>query len=147
MRIAAPELRIVPDDLWSAAHDRRAKSRETYLQTTDGVLFGRRCDRDSKYLLSGFARCAVCGGGMLVKSRDHRSQRPYFYACSWHHDRGEAACGNNIEARIELVERAVLDAIDQDVLRPDIVREALDRAIVLMTERTDPGRVAALEFG
>jgi hypothetical protein len=42
---------------------------------------GDRGFRSSRFLLSGFARCAVCGGGFASHSRDHGSRRAYFYGC------------------------------------------------------------------
>jgi DNA invertase Pin-like site-specific DNA recombinase len=51
-----PELRIVPDELWSAVKDRRAQS----------VAKPFRLQRRPKRLLSGLGTCAVCGGPWIV---------------------------------------------------------------------------------
>jgi hypothetical protein len=70
IQVDRPDLRIVPEPLWQAVHERLARvgTRRTDL--------GRRRDRDfeSRYLLSGFVRCAVCGGsiGAINRAQGHR---------------------------------------------------------------------------
>jgi DNA invertase Pin-like site-specific DNA recombinase len=56
LRVSATALRIVSDDLWHAAQARLSERRDKYTG-------GDRSFRASPYLLSGFARCALCGGG------------------------------------------------------------------------------------
>ena len=84
IRVAAPHLRIVPEAEWTAAHLRLAKSRAQYEQDTHGQRRPHR-DRDSKYLLPGFGRCALCRGGLHVRSRSHGKRRAFFYACTSHY--------------------------------------------------------------
>ena len=58
VRRDAPELRIVEEALWQAAHQRIAGTRQTYLRGTAGRLWGRPANGiDSKYLLTGLAAC------------------------------------------------------------------------------------------
>ena len=73
IRHTAPALRIVLEELWSAAHNRLDHSRARHLRHTNGQLWGRPRSVESRYLLPGFARCAVCGGVMHVRTRDHGS--------------------------------------------------------------------------
>src|SRR5262249_20648546 len=68
---AAPALRIVPEELWTAAHARLDQAKAKYLRGTDGRLWGRPPGVDSKYLLPGFARCACCNGVMHVRTHGH----------------------------------------------------------------------------
>ena len=42
VRVDAPELRIVSDEAWTAAHERLTASRATYLRTNRGTLWGSR---------------------------------------------------------------------------------------------------------
>jgi len=42
---------------------------------------------ESKYLLTGFAQCAVCGGSLMARSRDYGSARKFGYLCGYHHQR------------------------------------------------------------
>src|SRR5262249_61076935 len=64
IRLADESLRIVSETLWAAAHARLAASRASYLRGTRDVRWGRPASGiDSKYLLTGMASCARCGGG------------------------------------------------------------------------------------
>jgi site-specific DNA recombinase len=64
-------LRIVTDAQWQGAHDRLAGIR-THLEQVSGGTFGRHGrDVESRYLLSGFARCGVCGASFFPLSRSH----------------------------------------------------------------------------
>ena len=56
--VPAPELQIVSDELWTAAHARFAERQQKH---TGGA--GRRRDIESRYLLSGFARCGSAAAG------------------------------------------------------------------------------------
>ena len=67
MRRPALELRIVPDDLWTAAHTRLATVRRVCLEGTNGRPFGRPpLGASSKYLLTNLALCGCCGGPLKV---------------------------------------------------------------------------------
>src|SRR5262249_17765265 len=82
----APHLRIVDEELWKAAHARLAETRALYLKHTDGKSWGHPArGTESKYLLVGLARCGVCGAGVSVRSRNHGSQRAFFYTCTANH--------------------------------------------------------------
>jgi hypothetical protein len=49
-----PELRIISEAQWLAAHGRLEQTRQTYLRGTHGHLWGRPADgHESKYLLTG----------------------------------------------------------------------------------------------
>jgi DNA invertase Pin-like site-specific DNA recombinase len=41
LRIEAPELRIISEETWTAAHERLTTSRDTYLRSTNGRLWGK----------------------------------------------------------------------------------------------------------
>ena len=89
----APDLRIVSEEAWQAAHGRLSRIRERLAKVSGGRLGARARDIDSPYLLSGHARCAVCGGALGVTSRQHGGQRAFFYACTAYHKRGTTVCG------------------------------------------------------
>jgi Recombinase zinc beta ribbon domain len=76
--------------------------------------------------MSGFARCAVCGGGLLVMSRSHGRERAFFYGCLAYHKRGTSVCGNGLQMRIERIDDAVLKTLGGDVLRPAVVVAVVD---------------------
>ena len=63
--VEAPALRIVPDELWHAAHARIARTRAIHLRGPAGRLNGRPVGGgEARYLLSGLVVCAVCKGSM-----------------------------------------------------------------------------------
>lgn len=122
------DLRIVSDELWSAAHERIAATREAYRAS------GRRGGRppggtESPYLLTGFAECAESGGSMVAASRASGSRRQRAYVCAHHRERGNTACTNRLHAPMEAADRAVLSAVERDLLRPQVVEEALREAV------------------
>jgi site-specific DNA recombinase len=148
VRVPAPHLRIVSDELWQAAHARLAASRATYLRGTGGARWGRPpTGIASKYLLTGYAVCAGCGGSLHVRSRSHGARRAYFYGCQTYHLRGPAICANRLEAPMDAANRAVLDTIAHDVLAPAVVEEALALAIrdIREAESVVPDERRALE--
>ncbi len=87
LHLDAPALQIVPADLWQAAHARLDSARRTFVRGADGQLLGRptRLDLESPYLLSGFGRCALCGGAIIAMTRGFSKHRGRFYGCSYHH--------------------------------------------------------------
>ena len=94
IRTAAPALRIVSEDVWNAAHGR--------LKTVRAQLgaSGRRRARDieSRFLLSGFGRCAVCGGSLCAIYKQ-RGEGRSVYGCASYHKRGTTVCGNSLRCR------------------------------------------------
>jgi site-specific DNA recombinase len=135
LTVDAPHLRIVTDDLWHAAQARRADARATYARSE---RTGRLCGRppmggEAKYLLTGYARCNVCGGSICVKSRSHGQRRALFYGCTTFHLRGRAVCPNNTELPMAAVEDALLDTIERDVLNPAVFERAVARAVAILS--------------
>lgn len=60
-----------------------------------GRLQRRRADAgESKYLLPGLARCAVCNGTIHVRSLSHGRKRAHYYGCAAYHERGTKVCAN-----------------------------------------------------
>ena len=69
IRVAKPELRIIPDALWAAVQARLAHTRAQYLKSTDGKLWGRPATGIAgQHLLSRLASCGKCGGPLYVRS-------------------------------------------------------------------------------
>jgi hypothetical protein len=122
MRLPAPELRIVSDELWAAAHARFSERQQKFKRR-------RRPDIDSPYLLSGFARCGTCGGGLAAHSRQHGGQRVYFYGCTSFWKRGSKVCANNLVARMDVLDNEVVATLQDDVCRPAVIEEAIRLAL------------------
>ena len=129
VRRDAPELRIVEEALWQATHQRIAGTRQTYLRGTAGQLWGRPANGiESKYLLTGLAACGWCGGTLEVRSGGgaHRDRRRHFYGCTSYHRRGTTVCRNRFELPLVPTEQAVLEAVEHEVLDPEVVTLAVN---------------------
>jgi transposase len=131
IQLDAPELRIVTEELWEAAHTRLDQAREAFARARgSGQLLGRpsRLDLESPYLLTGMARCARCGGAMIAMTRSHGKKRGHFYGCAHNHKRGAAICPNDVQIRQEVLDLALLDAISR-ALDERIVEAVIDEAL------------------
>jgi hypothetical protein len=126
LRVEAPDLRIVSESEWTAAHRRLAAAGAEYERVTGGNRQPRR-DRDSKYLLPGFARCSVCGGGLHVRSHTSGGRRAFFYACTSHYNLGPEACPHVEKWPMGDIDREVLATITE-TLGPDLVEEIISEA-------------------
>jgi site-specific DNA recombinase len=146
---AAPALRIIPADLWQAAHARLDQARHVFAR----ALARRQClgqppqlDLESPFLLSGMARCAVCGGAIIAMSRLRGTQREHRYGCSYHHKRGTTICANGVQIRQDLLDHAVLQSICE-LLDRRIVEAAVSKALARLRAdyEGELGRRAAIE--
>ena len=141
VHVDVPHLRIVSERLWQAAQARRGEARTSYLSVTQGEPFGRPPNhRESKYLLTGFVRCAVCGGSLIVGSRSHRTHRAFFYECASFHRRGPQVCANSLNVPLATADDAILGEVENYVLHPKVVTRAL--ALALDELRPGAGGVA-----
>jgi site-specific DNA recombinase len=139
LRVEMPDLRIVSDEQWHAAHDRLRGSRETYLRSTADQVWGKPSNGvDSKYLLAGMAVCASCGGALTARSRSHGRHREFSYQCLTNVQRGRTVCNNDLVVPLKDTEAAVLATVEQDVLRPEVVNAALKEALARL--QPEPGQ-------
>jgi DNA invertase Pin-like site-specific DNA recombinase len=132
-----PGLQIVPQELWDAVQAKLKERRDTYLTHTRGNSYGRAGRAgESRWLLSGLARCGECGASMIVVARN--GSRPY-YGCSYHKNRGNTACANGHLAQVPNLDRTVLTAIEETVLTPTAMDYVTSRALELLGENaSDP---------
>ncbi len=137
LRLPAPDLQIVSDELWAAAHRRLAGTRNTFRPRAGQPR--ARLDLASPYLLSGLGRCALCGGALIAMSRHHGRRRGFFYGCAYNSKRGPTVCRNHLHMPQEGLERAVLDAVAV-ALHPAVLEAAIDRAMELVETRREATR-------
>jgi site-specific DNA recombinase len=107
-----PHLRVLPDELWSAAKERQARTRQVIAST--GKLASANRPR---YLFSGLTKCGVCGAGFVMGSANRLS-------CFGARDQG--TCSNRLTIRREEVEARVLKALQEKLLRQDLFEEFCD---------------------
>jgi site-specific DNA recombinase len=135
LRLEAPELRIISEELWQAVHARLAKAGAALPRTRQGgKLLGRPSylDGDSPYLLMGFTACSICGGPVGTETRMHGTGSKRWpvrhYRCLTSQKRGDTVCGNRVTLRQELLDQAVLGSVSE-VLDERIMDAAVDRAL------------------
>jgi hypothetical protein len=129
----APALRIVTEEAWAAAHARLDRTRQTYV--VGGRLGGRpEAGIESRHLLGGFVLCGACGGSMHAITRTSRRGGPHvYYLCNgW---RVNGTCSNNWSLPLPALDAAVVAALREDVLTPDLVDDVVARAAELWSER------------
>src|SRR5262249_23606169 len=128
--VPVPQLRLISEELWTAAHARLANARQTYLRATDGRLWGKPTNGvESKYLLAGLVSCAVCGGGLPVASRSHGRERAHFYGCATFNRKGPTICPNSALIAMHDSDWALMEVLQDELLDPRVVGCALDRAV------------------
>ncbi len=130
--IDAPDLRIVPQDLWERVHVRLKKIGSLYARRPNGQLLSRPSGADlrSAYLLSGLAKCAVCGGSMVCQLRRENIGRNV-YVCAYYHGRGETVCANDLRIRQSVLDSALLHGLNR-VLDDRMLEEAVKRALKMI---------------
>ena len=142
----APQLRIVSDELWAAAHSRLNATRQTYLRTQGGRLWGRPpSGLAGKYLLTGIARCGICGAGFEVRSRSHGRRREFFYSCSSFYRRGPEVCPNRYEIPMTTANAAVIEALLEELLTPDRLVSVTERLLARAKVEQHPPDMARRE--
>jgi site-specific DNA recombinase len=140
LRLEAPELRIISEELWQRVKARLQERANAFPRSPKThKLMGRpRYQDESAYLLTGFARCTVCGGPVGTEVRVHGSngkrQTIPHYACLDNRRRGAAICTNGVAVRQDVVDRAILEAITE-VLRPEVLTLAVDKALEKLSRR------------
>src|SRR5262245_39079001 len=120
------------------------------MRHTGGRGFGRPTNgAESKYLLTGFGACAVCGCTIIVRTRSHGGHRGLFYGCSGYHLRGTAVCRNKADIPLTLADDAVLTELAEDLLNPKVIsaaiRKAVDR-VVARAKEPDQGTLLTREL-
>jgi len=112
-RREAPELRIVSDEQWDAAHAQTAATSVKYLRQGNKIV-GKAESFNGKYLLSaGLAVCGatrsggtICHATLRVEGRGHN--RVLSYVCQAHRERGESVCANRTGVPAEQLHAAVI---------------------------------------
>lgn len=120
LRLDAPELRIIAPDLWAKVQSRLVK--------TKGKGRSANRDQDSKYLLTGMARCAHCGGPMTIVGQDYHRRKGRFYGCAYYKTRGSSICKNSLLVEQEFLDQIVLKAI-HEALTEEMLKVAIEKAL------------------
>ena len=97
-------MRIVPDELWSAAKERQTHTRRASAATGKLGTANR-----PRYLFSGLTKCGECGAGFIIGSANR-------LMCFGARDQG--TCSHRLTIRRDEVEQRVLHALQEKLLRP-----------------------------
>jgi site-specific DNA recombinase len=107
-----PELRILLEDVWTAAKARQQQTR--HAMTSAGRI---GVAKRPQYLFSGLTKCGICGAGFIMSGKNR-------LGCFGARDQGR--CDNHLTIRREEVEARVLSALQDKLLRQDLFEEFCD---------------------
>jgi DNA invertase Pin-like site-specific DNA recombinase len=133
IKVEAPDLRIIPEELWHQVRKRLEANQKIYVRSVDNAnnrSIGRPALRDieSPYLLSGMARCKHCGGPIEALGRDYSRRKGRYYGCAYHRKRGASICHNALRVEQDVLDQVLLKALS-DVLDEKLLEEAVERAL------------------
>ena len=123
-RVDAPEQRIVTEELWGRVQERISQVKERFGNPggRSGLFPGR--SSSSPYLFSGLVKCGECGANMnIVTGRGQRVDAAY--GCPLHVYRG--VCGNSLRIRRDVLEKRLLERLQSEVLRKEVIEYTLAR--------------------
>lgn len=136
----APELRIVPQELWDAAKARQAHLSDVFAGQIEGTRTAMRslmakngglnATHRPRTLLSGLLFCGCCGGTYRRRAHDR-------YVCT-NHTLGNG-CDNSRTLTREALETRVLTGLRDRMMTPDMAAEAM-RAYTQETNRLNRTR-------
>ena len=106
-----PELRIVEGPLWEAVRERQASLRVTPRDDAPNPMVRRQRPR---HLFAGLARCACCGSGYTMISKD-------LLGCGTARTKG--TCDNRMNIRRDALEAAVLNGLRSHLMDLTLFRE------------------------
>jgi hypothetical protein len=104
-----------------------AQTRRVYLRRNDGTLGGKPSSGlESQYLLSGFLRCGVCTGNLIVQKKTGQRGRPQLvWICTNRKHRGAEACSAKYGVGVSALTDAVLAQLKQSFLNPVVLGQEL----------------------
>jgi site-specific DNA recombinase len=130
LRIELPTLQIISDQEWQRVQDRFKESASVYRRAPDGTLQNGPSGRvmNSQYLLSGLAKCGMCGKSIVGITRKRKGHTYKAYGCSCYQKRGTMICKNSLLIGQHEMDNAVLKSI-QNALDPQILEESVRFAV------------------
>jgi site-specific DNA recombinase len=138
VKLDAPHLRIVPEDLWLGVERRFYTVLKLWGREGKPGLVGQQ---RQIYLLSGLLKCGKCGGSVTIVS-GRWSTKSQQYGCSIHYQRGDTVCSNRLTILRDKLESRLLCGLQEAVLR----EESIDYMVAGMKAELE-GRFTELDEG
>jgi site-specific DNA recombinase len=126
IRVDAPHLRIIPDELWESVQATFRKNERKPWRGKNG--------RRPKYMLSQLARCALCGGPIHAKNGKATQTPIKVYLCGYYQDR--AACSNSLRRPVDDVNAKCVAWLKDRLLREEVVLDILAEVRHRVAEQT-----------
>ncbi|MBI2375114.1 MAG: recombinase family protein [Deltaproteobacteria bacterium] len=138
LTVERPDLRIIDPETWARAVARHE------LRAQDPRSSSRKGPRFVN-LLTGFARCAECGGPMQLESSKVGQTLVKVYSCNYARKRG--TCSNKMQRPAEPIDSAVIEWIQSNVLREEVVIEVLGIVRERLAERAKSSGADLVKLG
>jgi site-specific DNA recombinase len=107
----APELRIIPQDLWEQAKNRQLSlKRDTRPDVHDKPFWAQQRPR---FLITGLAKCGECGSSYVKISAN-------LLGCAAARNRG--TCDNRLNIRLDTLEEIILCGLRHRLMAPDLFK-------------------------
>jgi site-specific DNA recombinase len=121
------EQQIIPDELWRRVEERREIVKRLYSDATMKNGLMRGTTMRSAYLFSGVLKCAECGANLTLLWGKGRNKKSQAYGCPTNWNRGERFCKNVARIRRDKLEAALLEGIQQKVMREEVVDYVMEQ--------------------
>ena len=139
-----PDLAIIASEVWSLVQAR--------FKAPDGSRLkrGRPLGASKRYvhLLSGVLRCGICTAPMTITGTSTKNRVRYFtFGCAAYHSRGRAICANSLTVSEKKVNEAVLGALRNTLLRPEVLQHFIKafNERLITARKAMPSEAKALE--
>ncbi|MDB5384939.1 MAG: hypothetical protein JWM11_585, partial [Planctomycetaceae bacterium] len=137
-----PELRIIPDDVFFAAQERRRKSVEQSAgkREANGRLSGKATNRNYRHLLAGMFKCKLCGSTFHTTG-----VRAKYMGCRGYKSR---VCTCRTMIPRQLAEKLILEAIGNEIKENSAWRQQivdLTQKAIETAAKDEPDRRSQLE--
>jgi site-specific DNA recombinase len=126
--VERPDLRIISDELWERTQATRQEVREA-VAPKKSLARGKSGTHHSHHLLTGFTKCAVCGGAISSVSGGKGSPR---FGCRRSWQEGLSACSNRLTIRIKVAEPQILAKLQAELQAPQAlayITKAVEREL------------------
>ena len=120
VRVEAPQLRIIPEDLWNRI---QARIKIVDEKVKPHRLGGINKAENKTYLFSGLLKCGMCGGPIIITGGKGSEAS---YGCRT--ARYQRGCSNKLRVRADRLTAQLVEALGEKVLTPDYV-EALTESV------------------